>query len=351
MDNLSKFVGLDYHQLSVQVCVMDRDGQVLSNRSLENQLCAIVDEAGRHGPVAGVAIEACGGASDLAEKIVALTGWPVHLAHPGYVNRMRQNPDKHDWGDARMLADLERVGYLPRVWLAPSEIRELRRLVAYRRQTAQHRRDTKLRIGALLREERQIYRGGSAWTRKWKAWLAQDAQLSEQSRWIIDRQLEQLTATQKEIRIVEDRLKSLTQDDSLVQALLEHKGIGPVTAWTLRAHIGRFDRFRTSKQLARFCGLTPRNASSGERQADAGLIKAGHPELRATLIETAQRLIRTDTHWGRHGRALIERGKPYCVAVAAVGNRWMRWLFHQMQPGGAASRPAPQGRRFCESAA
>ena len=351
MDNLSKFVGLDYHQLSVQVCVMDGDGQVLSNRSLENQLCEIVDEAGRHGPVAGVAIEACGGASDLAEKIVALTGWPVHLAHPGYVNRMRQNPDKHDWGDARMLADLERVGYLPRVWLAPSEIRELRRLVAYRRQTAQHRRDIKLRIGALLREERQIYRDGSAWTRKWKAWLAQEAQLSEQSRWIIDRQLEQLMVTQKEIRIVEDRLKSLTQKDSLVQALLEHKGIGPVTAWTLRAHIGRFDRFRTGKQLARFCGLTPRNASSGERQADAGLIKAGHPELRATLIETAQRLIRTDTHWGRHGRALIERGKPYCVAVAAVGNRWMRWLFHQMQPGGATPRPAPQGRRSCESAA
>ena len=28
---------------------------------------------------------------------------------------------KHDFGDARMLADLERVGYLPRVWLAPQE--------------------------------------------------------------------------------------------------------------------------------------------------------------------------------------------------------------------------------------
>ena len=49
-------------------------------------------------------------------------------------------------------------------------------------------------IGALLREERQIYRAGSAWTRKWKAWLAQDAQLREQSRWIVERQWERLTA-------------------------------------------------------------------------------------------------------------------------------------------------------------
>jgi transposase len=349
MESLAVFAGLDYHSSMVQVCVMDRQGTVLSNRPCENEVLAVLGAASAHGPVAGVAIEACAGAADLAEKIVALTGWPVHLAHPGYVSRIRQNPDKHDWGDARLLADLERVGYLPRVWLAPAAIRELRRVVAYRRQLARERRNIKLQIGALLREERQIYRGGSAWTRKWKAWLAQDAQLREQARWIIERQLERLTAVQKEIKVVEDRLTVLTQADPLVQALLGHKGIGPVTAWTLRAHIGRFDRFRTGKQLARFCGLTPRNASSGERQADAGLIQAGHPGLRETIIEAAQRLIRSDTRWGRHGRGLIDRGKPYSVAVAAVANRWMRWLFHQMQP--PRNSLSPKDASPCESAA
>lgn len=74
MDTESKFVGLDYHQLSVQVCVMNGDGQVLSNRSLENQLCEIVDDSGQHGAVADVAIEACGGASDLGEKERCLEG-------------------------------------------------------------------------------------------------------------------------------------------------------------------------------------------------------------------------------------------------------------------------------------
>jgi hypothetical protein len=49
----------------------------------------------------------------------------VQLAHPGYVARMKQSRDKTDFGDARMLADLERVGYLPRVWLAPEEVREM----------------------------------------------------------------------------------------------------------------------------------------------------------------------------------------------------------------------------------
>ena len=49
----------------------------------------------------------------------------------------------------RLLADLERVGYLPRVWLAPHSVQELRRLVRYRQQLADDRRDLKLRLGAM----------------------------------------------------------------------------------------------------------------------------------------------------------------------------------------------------------
>ena len=104
-----------------------------------------------------------------------------------------------------------------------------------------------------------------------------------------------------------------------------------MTSWTLRAEIGRFDRFRSGKQLARFCGTSPRNASSGERVADAGLIRAASPLLRAVVIETAHRLIRTDTHWAQMAARLRERGKPAGVRVAAVANRWIRKLYQQMR--------------------
>ena len=69
--------------------------------------------------------------------------------------------------------------------------------------------------------------------------------------------------------------------------LIALRGIGLTTAWALRAEIGRFDRFKSGKQLSRYCGLSPRNASSGNRQADAGLIKAGNELLRAVIIEAA----------------------------------------------------------------
>jgi transposase len=250
---------------------------------------------------------------------------------------MKQNPDKSDFTDAQLLADLERVGYLPKVWLAPHEVRELRRLVRYRQQRVNERRDTKLRIRALLREQRVRPVRLSPWTQAWLAWLTTTEELSEQSRWIIARHQRRLQGLRQEIDAVETRLAHLTATDTLVMALCGHKGIGAVTAWTMRAEIGRFDRFRTGKQLARFCGLSPRNASSGQRQADAGLIQAGNRHLRATLIEAAQRLIRFDRRWADFAVEMLQRGKPKCVVIAAVANRWVRWLFHQLQPSKLAA--------------
>jgi transposase len=166
----------------------------------------------------------------------------------------------------------------------------------------------------------------------WKAWLVQGCGLSEQGQWIVERHLRRMRQLTEDIKAVESRLASLTQDDGLVTDLLALPGIGWVTAWTIRAEIGRFDRFASGKQLSRFCGLSPRNASSGSRQADSGLIQAGNRQLRATLIEAAHRLIRHDRRWGALATALLEAGKPKCVVVAAVANRWVRWLYHQMQP-------------------
>lgn len=332
MTSLPVYIGLDYHQDAVQVCVMDSSGQVLLNRSCRNDWREIVRRASAFGDVRGVAIESCTGAADLADELVNRAGWQVDMAHPGYVNRMKQNPDKTDYSDARLLADLERVGYLPKVWQAPVEVRELRMLVRYRQQLVAQRRNIKLRVGAILRQQRIQQPTGGSWTKRWKAWLDSLNTLSREGRWVIDRHLEQMTTVLVAIKQVEDRLAKATSADSLVQALLVLSGIGQVTAWTIRAEIGRFDRFRNGKQLARFCALTPRNASSGNRQADAGLIKAGNRELRVVLIEAAHRLIRYDAKWRAFAVEMLRRGKPKCVVVAATANRWIRSLFHEMQP-------------------
>jgi transposase len=324
-------VGLDVHQQVVQVCVMDRAGQVLSNRRVPNDVAAIVAVVRRQARTARVTLECGSGTAALADALIQRTGWDVQLCHPGYVRRMKQNRDKTDRSDAHLLADLVRLNYLPRVWLAPPGIRDLRTLVRYRQQVVDRVRKTKLRIRALLRENRVRAVPKWLWTQRGLAWLRNLSTLPPHTGWVLENHLGDLQGAVAQLARITARLREVAAEDDLIQALLEQPGIGLVTACVLRAEVGRFGRFRSAKQLSRFCGVSPCNASSGPRQADAGLVRGCSRLLRDTLIEAAHRLARCDVHWKHYKQRLAERGKAGSVIAAAVANRWTRRLFHELR--------------------
>jgi transposase len=330
MSMVTLSVGLDYHPGSVQVCVMNPQGNVLANGTRGNSAEELDRVVRRYGDRIRAAIEVSSGAAHLAHELVTRFGWSVEMAHPGYVARIKQSPDKTDYSDAKLLADLTRVGYLPKVWLAPPEIQDLRTLVRHRAELTAQKRATKLRVRALLRNQRLVG-PVNAWTKAWLLWLLEVAPLPEHARWVLERHLRDIDRLTADIKLVEQRMAEVTKSDPFVQFLMSQDGIGLVTAVTLRAELGRVDRFRTAKQMSRFCGVSPRNASSGARQADAGLIKASNPELRRVLIEAAQRLVRFDEGWQDFYQRMRERGKPYCVIVAAVANRWLRRMYHSLK--------------------
>ena len=334
MDIVPIFVGLDYHSDSIRVCVMTKDGDVLLNRSVANQMGSVIEAIKGDRPeaiVEGVALEACTGSAEFASRLAAATEWPVRLAHAAAVHRLKQGPDKTDHGDAWHLANLIRVNYLPEVWLADERTRQLRHLVRYRQSLVASAKDIKLRVRSLLKEEGVVEdcpRG--PWTKSWLEWL-RTAMLPVDSRWIVEEQLDLLGQVEAKIVAADKRMEEITREDRVVEKLREQPGVGLVTALLLRAIVGRFDRFHNGKQLSRYCGLTPCNASSGKRQADAGLIAAGHDDLRAALIQLAKRLPRHNPHWREFKERLRPR-KPANVISAAIANRWLRRLYHELAP-------------------
>jgi len=339
MSNLPLFVGVDYHQDQLQLCVVDSQGVVQQNRPFVNDAREVAKMLAGLGAVKAVALEACCGAAHFGEALLSFSppgGFRVELAHPGYVARLKQSPDKTDFGDARLVADLLRVGYLPAVWLAPAPVRELRQLVNHRQRLVDQRRAMKLQIGAILREQR-IKPEGSRWSKPWRSAVKDHAALSTQGRWIVDDLLAELEHVTKRIREVEKRLREATADNALVKKLRSTiEGVGEVTSWMLAAWIGDFGRFKNGKQLSRYCGLSPRNASSGKVQADAGLINAANKSLRAVLIQAAHRLMRTNQRWKTLADRMLKKGKAKCVVTAAIANRWVRSMHHRMR----ADRPA-----------
>jgi transposase len=340
MEKVPVFVGLDYHQSSVQVCVMDTEGRELGNRRCGNSVVEVAFYAESFGSVQRAAIEACCGAADMSQSLTEEAGWNVRLAHPGSVRRMKLGPDKSDYTDAKMLAELCRVNMIPPVWLAPESIRELRSICRFRHELVRSRTMLKNRILAMLRERRVKLPPGRRWTVAFRQWLGDLRELGEHARWLLDQHLEELGRFEQRIRQAEKRLDQATQNDPVVARLRELPGIGPVTAWTMRAEVGDFTRFRNGRQLARFCGLTPRNASSGQRQADAGLVKGANPDLKTVLVQAAHRLTRLNPRYRRMAHSMLRRGKPVNVTVAAVANRWVRWLYYQMTERSPTLAPA-----------
>jgi transposase len=333
MSNVPVFVGLDYHQDSIQVCVLNPKGDVLLNRSTRNDCDELARLVNPLGIVQRVGIEACCGAADLGQELVERLGWNVSLGHAAYIARMKSSPDKSDYSDGRLLADLTRVGYLPRVWLAPAAIRELRQLVNHRQRLVDHGRALKLQVGAILREHRVKIPAerGSRWSKAWTASVRDNEQLPSNARWIVNDLLDDMIYMQGKIAATQGKLREATAEDQVIAKLRQQPGIGEVTAWVLRAYVGDFSRFKTAKQLARYCGLSPCNASSGKKVADAGLIDGCNKLLRMTIVQAAHRLIRTVDRWGQLSDAMRKRGKPACVVVGAVGNRWLRTLHHAMK--------------------
>ena len=330
MFNLPIYVGLDYHLNTIQVCVMNQQRKILLNTSVANDASQVYKIIIPFGSNVSAAIEACSGSADFAEELREKFQWNVELAHPGYVARMKQTPDKSDWTDAKLLADLTRAGYIPRVWLAPKNIRELRDLVRYRHGLVQQRTQTKLRLRALLRNHR-IHCPHNPWTIKGKTWLLEpnDA-ITAHLRFLLTELYDTIAFLVKKIGKVQDQMQERIEGDTVVQQLLRQPGIGMITAITMRGLIGRFDRFRTGKQLAHFCALCPRNHSTGGKTTTGGLIKAGDDILRQMLIEASHRLMRYDTAWRSMADRLRKNGKKPCVIVAAVANRWIRKLFYQI---------------------
>ena len=104
------------------------------------------------GPEPEVVMEATLGwywAADVVEEC----GARLHLAHPLAIKAFAYQRVKKDESDARLLADLLRMGRLPESWIAPREIRELRELVRYRHKVVETRANAKAQVHAVLAKQ------------------------------------------------------------------------------------------------------------------------------------------------------------------------------------------------------
>jgi transposase len=116
------------HRKRSQVAVVDSAGVVLKNRNVVNGVEPVLSLIGKYPTHTPVAFEAAYGWGWLVE-LLDHYGYEPHLVHPTRCKAIASARLKNDKVDAATLAQLLRADLLPKAWIAPPPVRQLRALL------------------------------------------------------------------------------------------------------------------------------------------------------------------------------------------------------------------------------
>src|SRR5262249_39909243 len=150
------YIGFDIHKKTISFCAKAQDGTILDEGTIPARRDALLAWAkARPRPWIG------------AMEATLFTGWiydflkpwarELKVAHPAMLKAITAAKKKNDKVDARTIADLLRCNLLPECYMAPSAIRDLRRVLRYRNLVVRQTTRMKNRMAGLLMETGVAY--------------------------------------------------------------------------------------------------------------------------------------------------------------------------------------------------
>jgi transposase len=120
--------------------------------------------------------------------------------------------------------------------------------------------------------------------------------------------------------------------------LRQVKGVGPITALHFVLTIGDASRFRKSRDIGPYLGLTPKRDQSGETDRALGISKAGNRQLRLLLVQCSHFLLGRfgeERNLRRWGLKMAESGGKNAKkrAIVAVARKLAILLHHLWRTG------------------
>ena len=103
----------------------------------------------------------------------------------------------------------------------------------------------------------------------------------------------------RQIANLDRKVLTLAHSDKQVRSLMTVPGIGPITALCYRSTIDDPSRFKRSRSVGAYVGLTTRRYASGEVEWTGRISKCGDAMLRSYLFEAAGVLLTRIQKWCR----------------------------------------------------
>lgn len=281
-------VGLDLAKSVFQVHGVDHAGEaVLRRRLTRSQLLGFFAKL----PPCLVGIEACASAHHWARELTRL-GHEVRLIPPQYVKPYVKR-NKTDAADAEAIC--EAVGR-PNMRFVPAKTLTQQAVLALHRVRSLLVRQRTASINAvrgLLGEFGLVAAKGTARLDELRRRLAAASpeDVPTAARLAIEALFEHVDDLRTRSEAIEAEIFAWHQASEASKRLAAVPGIGPLTASALVAAVGDARQFRSARHFAAWLGLTPRMASSGNKQRIGRISKGGDRYLRTLLIHGARAIL------------------------------------------------------------
>jgi transposase len=332
-------VAIDLGGRQSRVCIRSSDGNILLERTLRT---ASIAEFLEKRPTSRVVVETCAEAFFVADAAQRL-GHQVRVV-PATLARSLLNVGarrtKRDEADARNISMASCRLDLGSVHI-PSHVSRDRKTMCGMRE-------------ALIRSRTMLINNVRGWLRTQikSPGTGQAESFPQRIRALfptglpsyVERQLVCMDTLTEQIREADRELSATAKADPLCARLMSVPGVGPLTAVRFAAALDEHGRFSGAHPVESYLGLTPGEASSGDRQQRLSITKAGPRHIRWVLVQaawSARRWRKCDPMvvWSRGVEA--RRGKK--IAIVALARK-IAGILYAIWRDGSSYDPNHRGR-------
>ena len=309
--------------------ILNQEGDRVLERRLPNDLGLIVNRLRDFEPIGSVAVESTYNYYWLTDGLLD-AGFPVVLANPLAMKPYSGLKHQDDKSDAGRLAQLQRLGILPRGHLYNRQWRGVRDVLRQRSRWVEEKTRVLLSLQGRYARCLGLNLGKSALLSGKLPDLGDaDQSLAARS------QVQVIRALQEQIRELEERVRErLTVGNPLLyRRLTAIDGIGPVLASTIVLESGDLSRFPRVGNYAGYARVVESGRWSNDKKKGAGNRRSGNRYLGWAFHEAAHCMNRSSGRIQEYRRRQLRKGKHPRVVWSAMANKICRAFYFVMRDG------------------
>ena len=324
------YVGLDVSLKQTSICVVDQTGSVVREGVVDSDPEAIAEFVRAKAPgVVRIGIETGPTTTWLWTELKRLD-LPViciDARHAKAVLKMQIN--KSDRNDAAGIARIMQTGWFKEVRVKDLDSHAVRALLASRALLVKIKRDLENQVRGLLKNLGLVI--GRA---KFNVFAVRAEELIEGRPELVAAVrplLKARHAIEQQVDDLDRKVRKLARYDAQVRRFMTAPGVGPITALCFKATIDDPARFKRSRSVGAYVGLTSRRHASGGVDWSGRISKCGDAMLRMYLFEAAGVLLTRVQKWSAlkaWGTRLVKRNGLRKAKVAVA--RKLAVILHRM---------------------